>query len=57
MTLSVEVQRRVRKWAPPRADIATWPVSRWAEGSRRELGVRSSDPQRAAVSTPITAQG
>ena len=24
MTLSVEVQRTVRKWAPTRSDIATW---------------------------------
>jgi probable rRNA maturation factor len=39
--LTVEVQRRVRKWAPPRADIAAWAgtaLGRKAAG--RELGVR-----------------
>jgi len=41
MTLSVEVQRTVRKWAPSRSDIATWAgtaLGRKAAG--RELGVR-----------------
>ncbi len=45
MTLSVEVQRRVRKWAPPRADIAAWAstaLGRKAAG--RELGVRVVGP-------------
>ncbi len=39
--LSVEVQRRVRKWAPPRADIAAWAGT--ALGTKfagRQLGVR-----------------
>lgn len=39
--LSVELQRRVRTWAPPRADIAAWAstaLGRKAAG--RELGVR-----------------
>jgi len=41
MTLSVEMQRRVRTWAPPRADITTWAstaLGRKAAG--RELAVR-----------------
>ncbi len=41
MTLSIEVQRRVRTWAPARADIAAWAstaLGRRAVG--RELGVR-----------------
>jgi probable rRNA maturation factor len=45
MTLSVEVQRRVRTWAPPRADIAAWAstaLGRKATG--RELGVRVVGP-------------
>ena len=45
MTLSVEVQRRVRKWAPPRADIVAWAstaLGRKAAG--RELGVRVVGP-------------
>jgi probable rRNA maturation factor len=45
MTLSVEVQRRVRTWAPPRADIASWAstaLGRKAAG--RELGVRVVGP-------------
>jgi probable rRNA maturation factor len=45
MTLSVEVQRRVRTWAPPRADIAAWAstaLGRKAVG--RELGVRVVGP-------------
>ena len=40
MSLSVEMQRRVRTWAPPRADIAAWAstaLGRRAAG--RELGV------------------
>ena len=45
MTLSVEVQRTVRKWAPSRSDIATWAgttLGRKAAG--RELGVRVVGP-------------
>jgi len=45
MTLSVEVQRTVRKWAPTRTDIATWAstaLGRKATG--RELGVRVVGP-------------
>ena len=45
MTLSVEVQRTVRKWAPTRSDIATWAgtaLGRKAAG--RELGVRVVGP-------------
>jgi probable rRNA maturation factor len=45
MTLSVEVQRTVRKWAPARSDIATWAgtaLGRKAAG--RELGVRVVGP-------------
>ena len=41
MNLSVEMQRRVRTWAPPRADITAWAstaLGRRAVG--RELGVR-----------------
>ena len=43
--LTVEVQRRVRTWAPPRADIAAWAstaLGRKAAG--RELGVRVVGP-------------
>jgi probable rRNA maturation factor len=43
--LTVEVQRRVRTWAPPRADIAAWAstaLGRKATG--RELGVRVVGP-------------
>jgi probable rRNA maturation factor len=45
VTLSVELQRRVRTWAPPRADIAAWAstaLGRKAAG--RELGVRVVGP-------------
>src|ERR1700730_12148690 len=45
MALSVEVQRRVRKWAPPRSDIAAWAstaLGRKAAG--REVGVRGVGP-------------
>ena len=45
MTLSVEVQRTVRKWAPTRSDIATWAgtaLGRKAAG--RELCVRVVGP-------------
>jgi probable rRNA maturation factor len=45
MTLSVEVQRTVRKWSPTRSDIATWAgtaLGRKAAG--RELGVRVVGP-------------
>ena len=41
MTLSVDVQRRVRTWAPPRADIAAWASSALGrKAAGRELGVR-----------------
>jgi probable rRNA maturation factor len=41
MSLSVEVQRRVRTWAPPRADIAAWASSALGrKAAGRELGVR-----------------
>jgi probable rRNA maturation factor len=41
MTLSVELQRRVRTWAPPRADIAAWASSALGrKAAGRELGVR-----------------
>jgi len=41
MTLSVEVQRRVRTWAPPHADIAAWASSALGrKAAGRELGVR-----------------
>jgi probable rRNA maturation factor len=45
MTLAVEMQRRVKTWAPPRADIASWvstALGRKAAG--RELGVRVVGP-------------
>src|SRR5215468_5781947 len=45
MSLQVEMQRRVRTWAPPSADIATWAgtaLGRRAAG--RELGVRVVGP-------------
>jgi probable rRNA maturation factor len=45
MTLSVDVQRRVKTWAPPRADIAAWAsiaLGRKAVG--RELSVRVVGP-------------
>src|SRR4051794_37899341 len=45
MSLSVEVQRRVKTWAPPRADITAWAstaLGRKAAG--RELGVRVVGP-------------
>ena len=45
MSLSVEVRRTVRAWAPPRADIANWAIQ--ALGRRaagRELGVRVVGP-------------
>src|ERR1700730_1441301 len=45
MTLSVEVQRRVRTWAPPRADIAAWASTALGrKASGRELGVRVVGP-------------
>jgi probable rRNA maturation factor len=46
--LTVEVQRRVRTWAPPRADIAAWAstaLGRKAAG--RELGVRVVGPKES----------
>jgi len=48
MTLSVEVQRRVRTWAPPRADIVAWAstaLGRKAAG--RELGVSVVGPRES----------
>ena len=48
MNLSVEMQRRVRTWAPPRADIAAWvstALGRKAAG--RELGVRVVGPKES----------
>src|ERR1700759_4453412 len=48
MTLSVEMQRRVKTWAPPRADIAAWAstaLGRKAAG--RELGVRVVGPMES----------
>jgi probable rRNA maturation factor len=45
MSLSVEVQRRVKTWAPPRAQIAAWAstaLGRKAAG--RELGVSVVGP-------------
>jgi probable rRNA maturation factor len=41
MTLSVEMQRSVRTWAPPRTDIAAWAsLALGRRASGRELGVR-----------------
>src|SRR5438477_9975036 len=48
MSLSVEVQRRVKTWAPPRADITAWAstaLGRKAEG--RELGVSVVGPRES----------
>jgi probable rRNA maturation factor len=48
MSLSVEMQRRVRTWAPPRADIAAWAstaLGRRAAG--RELGVSVVGPRES----------
>jgi probable rRNA maturation factor len=48
MTFSVEMQRRVRTWAPPRADIAAWAstaLGRKAAG--RELAVRVVSPSES----------
>ncbi len=45
MTLSVEVQRGVRTWAPPRADIAAWAsIALGRKAAGRELGVRVVGP-------------
>jgi len=45
MSVSVEVQRRVRTWAPPRAQIAEWAnVAVGQQASGRELGVRVVGP-------------
>lgn len=45
MTLSVEVQRRVRTWAPPRADITAWAsVALGRRAAGRELSVRVVGP-------------
>jgi len=46
--LSVEMQRRVRTWAPPRADIAAWAstaLGRRAAG--RELAIRVVGPKES----------
>src|ERR1700755_1961776 len=41
MRLTVEVQRRVSNWAPPRADIAEWAsLALGRRGAGRELAVR-----------------
>jgi probable rRNA maturation factor len=48
MNLQIEMQRRVKKWAPPRADIAAWAstaLGRKAAG--RELGVRVVGPSES----------
>jgi probable rRNA maturation factor len=48
MTLAVEMQRCVKTWAPPRAQIATWASSalgRKADG--RELAVRVVGPRES----------
>ena len=45
MTLSVDVQRRVKTWAPPRADIAAWASSALGrKAAGRELSVRVVGP-------------
>jgi probable rRNA maturation factor len=45
MTLSVEVQRRVRTWAPPRSEITAWASTALGrKASGRELGVRVVGP-------------
>jgi probable rRNA maturation factor len=41
VNLSVDIQRRVRTWAPPRADIAAWAsIALGRRAAGRELGVR-----------------
>ncbi len=48
MIVSVDVQRRVRTWAPPRADIAAWAstaLGRKAAG--REIGVSVVGPSES----------
>jgi probable rRNA maturation factor len=41
MSLSVELQRRVKTWAPPRADITAWAnLALGRRASGQELGVR-----------------
>src|SRR5712671_3195378 len=43
--LTAEVQRRVRTWAPPRADIAVWAsIALGRKATGRELGVRVVGP-------------
>jgi probable rRNA maturation factor len=48
MTLLVEMQRRVRTWAPPRADIAAWATTALGrKAAGRELGVRVVGPRES----------
>jgi probable rRNA maturation factor len=48
MSLSVDMQRRVRTWAPPRADIAAWARSALGrKAANRELGVRVVGPRES----------
>jgi probable rRNA maturation factor len=48
MTLLVEMQRRVRTWAPPHADIAAWATSALGrKAAGRELGVRVVGPRES----------
>jgi len=43
--LTLELQRRVRAWSPPRADLARWAsAALGARASRSELGVRVVSP-------------
>ena len=46
--LTVEMQRRVRTWAPPRAEIAAWAASALGrKAAGRELGVRVVGPRES----------
>src|SRR5262249_55826140 len=48
MSLSVEVQRRVRAWAPSSADIANWAsMALGRQATDRELGVRVVGPKES----------
>jgi probable rRNA maturation factor len=41
MSLSIDIQRRVRSWSPPRTEIASWASLAAGRGAAgRELGVR-----------------
>ena len=45
MSLSVDIQRRVRSWSPPRTQIASWASLAAGRGAGgRELGVRVVAP-------------